>query len=133
LSFSAVGRDRVTAFAAAGWLSGTSQIIACAGRKAIETAEILGAALDLSIEVREAMRENDRSATGFLPPAEFDVVVDALFSNPSVHGWEPAVDAQARIVRGGGSGSGTTRRRARHRSWGSRHFVALPLPHNSYQ
>jgi len=100
-SLSAVGRDRVTALAAAGWLFGTSQIIASAERKAIETAEILGAALGLSLEVREAMHENDRSATGFLPPAEFDVVVDAFFANPrtSVRGWEPAVDAQARIGR----------------------------------
>ena len=79
---SAVGRDRVTALAAAGWLSGTSQIIASAERKAIETAEIPGAALGLSLEVREAMHENDRSATGGLPAAEFDVVVNAFFPTP---------------------------------------------------
>jgi hypothetical protein len=56
-SLSVVGRDRVTALAAAGWLSGTSQIIATAERK--------------------AMRRR-----GFLPPAEFDVVVDGLLSQP---------------------------------------------------
>src|SRR6185295_18990407 len=100
-SLSALGRNRVIALAAAGWLSGTSQIITSAEGKAVETAEILAAALGLSIEVREAMHENDRSATGFLPPAEFDVVVDAFFANPttSVRGWEPAIDAQVRIVR----------------------------------
>ena len=44
--------------------------------------------------------ENDRSATGFLPPAEFEQMADAFFANPgeSVRGWERAVDAQARIV-----------------------------------
>ena len=73
----AVGRDRVTALAAAGWLSGTSQIIASAERKAIETAEIPRRSPGLSIEVREAMHENDGSATGVLPAAEFDVVVNA--------------------------------------------------------
>jgi broad specificity phosphatase PhoE len=100
-SLSALGRQRVNALAAAGWLSGTSQIIASAERKAVETADILAAALGLSIEVREAMHENDRSATGFLPPAEFEVVADAFFANPtaSVRGWERAIDAQARIVR----------------------------------
>ena len=100
-SLSTLGRHRVNALAAAGWLSGTSQIIASAERKAVETAEILAAVLGLSVEVREAMHENDRSATGFLPPAEFEVVADAFFANPttSVRGWERAVDAQARIVR----------------------------------
>jgi broad specificity phosphatase PhoE len=100
-SLSAVGRDRVAALAAAGWLSGTSEIIASAERKAIETAAILGAALGLSVEVRQAMHENDRSATGFLPPAEFDAVADAFFAIPtvSVRRWERAIDAQARIVR----------------------------------
>src|SRR5262249_632203 len=45
--------------------------------------------------------ENDRSATGYLPPAEFDATVDAFFARPSesVCGWECAEAAQARIVR----------------------------------
>ena len=45
--------------------------------------------------------ENDRSATGFLPPAEFEAVADAFFAQPlqSVRGWERAIDAQARMVR----------------------------------
>jgi broad specificity phosphatase PhoE len=47
------------------------------------------------------MHENDRSATGFLVPDEFQAVADQFFANPeiSVRGWEPAVDAQSRIVR----------------------------------
>jgi broad specificity phosphatase PhoE len=135
-SLSAVGRDRVTALPAAGWLSGTSQIFASAERKAIETAEILSAALDLSIQVREAVHENDRSATGFLPPAEFDVVVDAFFANPttSVRGWEPAVDAQARIVREMEAVlDRTPRGDVLIVGHGCRHFVAQPLPQTPHR
>ena len=45
--------------------------------------------------------ENDRSATGYLPKREFEALVDAFFAQPqtSIRGWEPAADAQARIVR----------------------------------
>jgi broad specificity phosphatase PhoE len=43
----------------------------------------------------------DRSATGYLPPAEFERTVDAFFALPdqSARGWERAVDAQQRIER----------------------------------
>lgn len=46
------------------------------------------------------MHENDRSATGFLPPAEFEAVADQFFANPysSIRGWERAIDAQHRIL-----------------------------------
>ncbi|WFE76404.1 histidine phosphatase family protein [Roseinatronobacter sp. S2] len=46
------------------------------------------------------MHENDRSATGFLPPDEFEAVADQFFAEPakSVRGWETAEDAQRRIV-----------------------------------
>ena len=49
----------------------------------------------------EDLGENDRSATGFLPPEEFERVADQFFAHPeqSIHGWERAVDAQSRIVR----------------------------------
>jgi hypothetical protein len=47
------------------------------------------------------MHENDRSATGFLPPDEFETVANRLFAEPlvSIRGWERAIDAQLRIVR----------------------------------
>ena len=53
------------------------------------------------MEVRDAMHENDRSATGYLAPDEFEVVANEFFADPSasVRGWERAIDAQARIVR----------------------------------
>src|SRR5215471_15971649 len=45
--------------------------------------------------------ENDRLATGYLPRLEFEAAVDEFFARPqtSVRGWEPAAEAQARIVR----------------------------------
>jgi broad specificity phosphatase PhoE len=98
---SAEGRARVAALAQSGWLAGTTQIISSAERKAVETAQPLAAALGIILEVREAMHENDRSATGFLPPDEFEVVANEFFAEPSVsiRDWERATDAQARVVR----------------------------------
>jgi broad specificity phosphatase PhoE len=98
---SPVGRARVQALAGAGWLRGTTQVIASAERKALETAEPIAAALGVGIEIRDAMHENDRSATGFLPPDEFESVANQFFAEPdiSIRGWERARDAQIRIVR----------------------------------
>ena len=82
------------------WVGSIRRIVSSAERKAIETAEILATHLGLAIEVRERMHENDRSATGFLPPPEFEAVADQFFANPhkSIRGWERAIDAQHRIV-----------------------------------
>lgn len=97
---SAVGRTRTEALVNATRLANTTQIVSSGERKAIETAEIIAAKLGIMIEIREAMHENDRSATGFLKPAEFEQVADQFFAEPhlSVRGWERAIDAQARIV-----------------------------------
>ena len=96
-----VGKARARDLAQAAWLSRTTQIIASGERKAVETAAPIAAALGIDVEVREAMHENDRSATGFLPPAEFEEVADAFFAKPhaSIRGWERAIDAQDRILR----------------------------------
>jgi broad specificity phosphatase PhoE len=98
---SAVGRARVKALAIAGWLEGTTQIVCSAERKAVETAEPIAAALGISLEIRGGMHENDRSATGYLPPHEFEYAANRFFAYPdqSIRGWERALDAQARIVR----------------------------------
>jgi broad specificity phosphatase PhoE len=100
-SLSAVGRTRTETLANTGWLSGTTQVISSGERKAIETAEIIAGKLKVAVEVRETMHENDRSATGFLPPNEFEAVADQFFAQPfvSIRGWERAIDAQFRIVR----------------------------------
>jgi broad specificity phosphatase PhoE len=98
---SAVGRARTETLANTGWLAGTTQIISSGERKAIETAEIIAGKLNVAVEVREAMYENDRSATGFMPPNEFETTANQFFANPivSIKGWERAIDAQLRIVR----------------------------------
>lgn len=68
--------------------------------KAIEAAGLLAARLGLGVSVHPGLGENDRSATGFLPPPEFEAMANAFFGHPeeSVRGWERAVDAQARVV-----------------------------------
>jgi broad specificity phosphatase PhoE len=97
---SEVGLGRIAALAASDALTGTRHVISSAETKAIETATPLAKSLGCRLKVREAMHENDRSATGFLPPDEFESVVDQFFGCPeeSVRGWETARAAQARIV-----------------------------------
>jgi broad specificity phosphatase PhoE len=92
---------RVAAIAAAAALRGTTSVISSGETKAIETALPIAAALGLEPVIREDMHENDRSATGFLPPEEFERVADRFFAAPdqSIRGWERAVDAQARVLR----------------------------------
>jgi broad specificity phosphatase PhoE len=99
-ALSNVGRARAEAMTAEQWVRRIQRIVSSDETKAIETAEILARALGLHVEVREGMHENDRSATGFLPPPEFEVTADRFFAEPdrSVRGWERAVDAQRRIV-----------------------------------
>ena len=81
-------------------LADTSIIVSSAETKATDTAEILAGVLGLEIEVHERMHENDRSATGYLPPKIFEATANQFFASPeqSVRGWERAVDAQKRIV-----------------------------------
>ena len=69
--------------------------------KAIEAAGVLAARFGLPVHVSAPLRENDRSAAGFLPPDDFENTADAFFANPtiSVRGWETAADAQQRVVR----------------------------------
>lgn len=95
-----IGRARAVAMLGQPWVGSIRRIVSSAERKAIETAEILADHHGLAVEVRERMHENDRSATGFLPPPEFEAVADQFFARPheSIRGWERAVDAQSRIV-----------------------------------
>lgn len=95
-----IGAARIEALAARAWPGGFVRIVASGETKAVEAAAILGAALGIVPESIEAMHENDRSATGFLPPPEFEAVADRFFAQPreSIRGWEKAADAQTRIV-----------------------------------
>lgn len=99
---SPVGRARTEAFTRHAGLATFRRIVSSTEEKAKEAAAILAAALGLTVEVREGLHENDRTATGYLPEAEFQAMADAFFGRPqeSVRGWERAVDAQARIVSG---------------------------------
>lgn len=98
---SPLGVERTHRTAANAWVKRLGRIVSSAEKKAIETAEILASAAGISIEIVEAMHENDRSATGFLPPQAFEDAANWFFANPeqSFKGWERAIDAQARIVR----------------------------------
>jgi broad specificity phosphatase PhoE len=94
------GIRRMRAFAEAPALKGLASVWASRETKAIEAAGLLAGRFGLSVHVHEGLGENDRSATGFLPPDEFERVADAFFASPheSVRGWERAADAQARVA-----------------------------------
>jgi broad specificity phosphatase PhoE len=86
---SETGRSRAEQAAASDWAKALGRIVSSDETKAIETAEILATASGLSVEVVEGAQENDRSATGFLPPPEFEKAADWFFAHPtdSFHGW----------------------------------------------
>ncbi|WP_417523646.1 histidine phosphatase family protein [Marinovum sp.] len=95
-----LGRARAQRFALSGEMEAVTRLCASTETKARETAEFLAEprALPLSFDAR--LGENDRSATGFLPPEVFEAAADAFFATPaeSHRGWETALAAQARIV-----------------------------------
>lgn len=95
-----VGAARARMAAAKPWAAQLRRIVSSGETKAIETAGILAAPSGVTVEIVEEMHENDRSATGFLPPPEFERAADRFFANPdeSFNGWERAIDAQRRIV-----------------------------------
>lgn len=96
----ATGVARATTMLRQPWVADVGRVVSSDETKALQTAELLAAHLGLQVEVRAGIGENDRSATGFLPPDEFERTADAFFAEPerSVRGWERAVDAQRRIV-----------------------------------
>ncbi|CCM74076.1 histidine phosphatase family protein [Rhizobium mesoamericanum] len=97
---SEIGTARTHKAADSDWVKQLRRIISSDETKAIETAEILAAAAGLTIEIVDGTHENDRSATGFLQPPEFEKAADWFFAHPaeSFRGWERAIDAQRRIV-----------------------------------
>ncbi len=97
---SATGRARHEVFSASSYVRGITSVYSSAEKKARDGAEILCAQVDAPHHVVEALHENDRSATGFLPKEEFERTADAFFANPteSIRGWERAVDAQSRVI-----------------------------------
>ena len=68
--------------------------------KAIETAQILAAHHRLDVETIEDLREVDRSHGGFLPHYEEAAKEFFTKEGENIFGWERAIDAEGRIVRG---------------------------------
>ena len=97
---SPAGRERALAFAARDVVPDGTMIFSSRETKAMELADILAAPIGSLVLSDHLMGENDRSATGFLPPALFEEMADRFFAEPytSVSGWERAIDAQRRIV-----------------------------------
>jgi broad specificity phosphatase PhoE len=96
---SETGIARMRAFAASSRMRGVRRVWCSDETKAVEAAEILADGCDLTFSIHAGLRENDRSATGFLPSEEFEQTADRFFAEPesSVRGWERASDAQERV------------------------------------
>jgi broad specificity phosphatase PhoE len=97
---SARGRNRMQRLLSRDWLRQVEAVYCSTEQKAIDGATILSEATGVQLHVVAELGENDRSATGYLPPEEFNATVEAFFAHPSdsVRGWERAEAAQARIV-----------------------------------
>jgi len=83
------------------WVRAVRTIFASDERKSRDGAQILAEGLGLpGYIVVASLRENDRSATGYLSKEEFEATVDRFFAQPgiSVRGWETALHAQSRII-----------------------------------
>lgn len=99
-SLSELGRSRVEAFIARNAVPAGAMVFSSRETKALEMADLLAAAAGTPVLADHQMGENDRSSTGFLPPALFEETADRFFAFPqqNIDGWERAIDAQARIV-----------------------------------
>lgn len=97
---SGVGHVRMARGCRLPWVPDLTALFSSAERKALDGAEVLSAATGLPVVARADLGENDRSATGYLPPVEFEATADRFFAEPevSVRGWGRAVDEQRRIV-----------------------------------
>lgn len=93
------GIERMRVFAASTDMQHVRSVWASDETKAIEAAGVLAGAYGLPVAVHDGLHENDRSATGFLPPSEFEQVTNEFFAKPdeSVRGWERAASAQKRV------------------------------------
>ncbi|KAB2656938.1 histidine phosphatase family protein [Brucella tritici] len=99
------GIERMRSFASQPELQSITLIWSSTETKAIEAAEILAGALRVNPLTDNRFNEIDRSATGFLPAEQHEIIADRFFSAPetSICGWERAVDVQQRIVEGFGA------------------------------
>jgi len=100
-SLSEQGLERMRLLLNQSWVSDITSIYCSTEKKAVDGANVLAGHLALPMTQVEALGENDRSATGYLPSAEFEMIADKFFAEPqdSVRGWETADAAQKRIVK----------------------------------
>ncbi|GAB6902676.1 histidine phosphatase family protein [Kineosporia succinea] len=100
-NLSPAGLERLQRLVAMPWARSAAVVASSAERKALQTAQAVTEMSGCAVQVDEELGENDRTATGFVPPEEFEALADAFFAEPerSVCGWETAADAQRRIVR----------------------------------
>ncbi|GAB3471200.1 histidine phosphatase family protein [Kineococcus endophyticus] len=98
---SAAGCDRLQRLLRLPWARSAVLVASSTERKALQTAQAVAEVSGCPVHVDAQLGENDRSATGFVPPEEFEALADAFFAEPgrSVRGWETAAAAQQRIVR----------------------------------
>lgn len=97
---SEVGQARADKLATRANFSPDTLFVSSTERKALELANILASGEMARVISDEGLGENDRSATGFLPPDQFEIMADRFFATPdeSTEGWETARAAQTRIV-----------------------------------
>ena len=94
------GRERMRLFAEGPDVREVRAVWSSREPKAQAAAAILAEQLGLRVGTLEALAENDRSATGYLPPELFEPALQAFFGEPllSHRGWETAAAAQERIA-----------------------------------
>jgi broad specificity phosphatase PhoE len=94
------GEERARRFARHPLVKNVRNIVSSTERKAIELAQAMAVGARAPFTAEHEFGENDRSSTGYVPAARFEQLADAFFADPetSVEGWEPARDAQSRIV-----------------------------------
>lgn len=94
------GRRRVEVLADQPWLATVGRILSSDETKAVETATILADRLGLTVDIRPATGETDRSATGWVPHQRHEELAARYFAEPEVSadGWERAADSQRRVV-----------------------------------
>jgi broad specificity phosphatase PhoE len=100
-SLSEVGIGRMRRLLSADWVKSIRSIYCSTEKKAVDGAVILSEHLNIPCTMVEALGENDRTSTGYLPPQQFETMADQFFASPSVsiRGWETAESAQKRIVK----------------------------------
>lgn len=98
---SELGHRRLDKMLEQPWVKTIGEVYSSEETKAITSAQKLADFLGVKNTRVKELGEMDRSATGPLPPEEFNQVVDEFFTktDQSIRGWERAIDVQHRIIK----------------------------------